>query len=64
MDDGKPFQPRQEGDDMHGTQVKGAPGSGEKPHWSSGVTPDLPAEEMQRLEDIRAQMRSMMSSLG
>ena len=60
----KPFQPRQEGDDMHGTQVKGAPGSGEKPHWSSGVTPDLPAEEMQRLEDIRAQMRRMINSLG
>jgi hypothetical protein len=37
---------------------------GDKLSTGEEVTPDLPAEEMQRLEAIRAQMRNMMSSLG
>jgi hypothetical protein len=44
-----------------GTRKKG---SGEKLSTGEEVTPDLPAEELQRLEAIRAQMRNLMSSIG
>ena len=39
-------------------------GGGEKLSTGEDVTPDLPAEEMQRLEAIRAQMRNMTKALG
>ena len=58
----KPFQPRQQGRGTY--EAQGMPGSAEKAPCIRSVTPDLPAEEMQRLEDIRTQMRSMMNALG
>ena len=58
----KPFQPRQQGRGSY--EAQGMPSSAEKAPCIRSVTPDLPAEEMQRLEDIRTQMRSMMNALG
>ena len=58
----KPFQPRQQGRGTY--EAQGMPSSAEKAPCIRSVTPDLPAEEMQRLEDIRTQMRSMMNALG
>jgi hypothetical protein len=58
----KPFQPRQQGRGSY--EAQGMPGSAEKPPCIRSVTPDLPAEEMQRLEDIRTQMCIMMNALG
>jgi len=43
---------------------KKAGAGGAKLSTGEDVTPDLPAEEMQRLEAIRAQMRNMMGSLS
>jgi hypothetical protein len=39
-------------------------GGGEKLSTGEDVTPDLPAEEMQRLAAIRAQMQNMLGSLS